>query len=203
MSSIPVTSPPALHEVWLIRHGETAWSRAGQHTGRTDIALTEHGREQARALAPLLAAQQFDAVLSSPMTRAIETCRLAGLDDRRQELPELHEWDYGIYEGRTTAEIRASAPGWSVWHSQVPQGESLAQVQVRASAVVARLLAMNGRIVVFSHAHFLRALAGCWIGNEASLGAHLYLDTASVSVLGFDRDSRAIRHWNTRHDARA
>jgi broad specificity phosphatase PhoE len=200
MSSIPANAPAALHEVWLIRHGETEWSRSGQHTGRTDIPLTEHGREQARALAPRLATQTFDAVWSSPKTRAIETCELAGLGATRITVPELHEWDYGIYEGRTTHDIRASAPDWSVWHSPVPEGEGLAQVQTRAEGVVARLLASGGRVAIFSHAHFLRALAGCWIGN-AALGAHLYLDTASISVLGFDRESRAIRHWNVLPEA--
>jgi broad specificity phosphatase PhoE len=201
MTSSPAQATPALHEVWLIRHGETEWSRSGQHTGRTDIALTDHGREQARALAPVLAAQPFDAVFSSAMTRALETARLAGLGDQIVEMPDLHEWDYGIYEGRTTADIRATEPDWSVWHSPIAQGESLAQVQARAEKVVARLLTMNGRIALFSHAHFLRSLAGCWMGDDAALGAHLYLDTASVSILGFDREYRAIRRWNVRHEA--
>ncbi len=184
------------HEIWLIRHGETEWSRSGQHTGRTDIALTDEGRAQAQALAPLIARQHFDAVLSSPLSRALETCRLAGLGDRAEIVPDLHEWDYGIYEGRTTAEIRASVPDWSVWHSPVPEGESLGDVQTRAQAVVARLVALQGRIAVFSHAHFLRALAGCWADDRAALGAHFYLDTATISILGYDRESRAIRRWN-------
>jgi broad specificity phosphatase PhoE len=201
MSSIPASAPAALLEVWLIRHGETEWSRSGQHTGRTDIPLTDHGRDQARALVPRLAAQSFDAVWSSPKTRAIETCELAGLGERRVTVPELHEWDYGIYEGRTTHDIRASVPDWSVWHSPVPQGESLAQVQARAEGVVERLLASKGRVAIFSHAHFLRALGGCWIGN-AALGEHLFLDTASFSILGFDRESRAIRHWNVLPETR-
>jgi probable phosphoglycerate mutase len=184
-------------EIWLIRHGETEWSRNGKHTGRTDIPLTEHGREQALALVPLLRDVHFDAVLSSPRTRALDTCRLAGLGDRVEVEPELREWDYGIYEGRTTPEIHESVPDWAVWHSPIPQGESAAQMQARASALIERLLAMPGRIALFSHSHFLRSLAGCWIANAVTFGAHLYLDTASVSILGFERETRAIRRWNT------
>ncbi|QBR03346.1 histidine phosphatase family protein [Paraburkholderia pallida] len=205
--SVDLKTSAASGEVWLIRHGETEWSRSGQHTGRTDIALTEHGRDQARALARPLAAQHFDAVLASPMSRAIETCRLAGLGDEMIVSGDLHEWDYGIYEGRTTADIRKTEPDWNVWHSLIPHGESLSQIEVRARGVVESLLAMLAqsgssgaarRIAVFSHAHFLRVLAGCWIGNSAALGAHLYLDTATISMLGFDRENRAIRRWNAR-----
>jgi probable phosphoglycerate mutase len=184
-------------EIWLIRHGETAWSRSGQHTGRTDVPLTDRGREQARALAPVLAAQRFDAVLSSPLSRALETCRLAGLGDSATQEPALLEWDYGRYEGLTTPQIRAQAPAWTVWSAPVPHGEDLHQVQARAQSLVDRLLGrMPARIALFSHAHFLRALAGCWIGDSAALGAHFYLDTASISILGFDREHRAIRQWN-------
>jgi len=189
-------------EIWLIRHGETQWSRTGQHTGRTDIALTDRGRDQARALAPELAAQAFDAVLSSPLTRALETCRLAGLGDAAELEPALREWDYGQYEGLTTPQIRAQAPGWTVWSAPVPGGENLGQIGARAESLIERLLGMMpGRIVLFSHAHFLRALAGCWIGDAAALGAHFYLDTASISILGFDREHRAIRQWNRVPDA--
>ncbi|RQH02059.1 histidine phosphatase family protein [Paraburkholderia dinghuensis] len=198
MPTRPANTPHALREISLIRHGETAWSLSGQHTGRTDIALTNRGREQALALVPLLGEQPFDAVLSSPMSRAIETCRLAGFGDQMTEMSDLREWDYGIYEGRTTAEIRATEPDWSVWHSPIPEGENLEQVQIRANSVIERLMMMKGRLALFSHAHFLRALAGCWMGGDASLGAHLYLDTASVSVLGFDHEERAIRCWNVR-----
>jgi broad specificity phosphatase PhoE len=183
-------------EIWLIRHGETEWSLSGQHTGRTDIALTQRGREQAQALKPTLALEHFDTVLTSPMSRAIETCRLAGLgEDARQE-PDLREWDYGIYEGRTTKDIRAGAPGWTVWNSPIPEGESLEAIQARAQGLIQRLMVSPGRIALFSHAHFLRVFAGCWIGDSAALGAHLVLDTASISILGFDRECRAIRQWN-------
>ncbi len=185
-------------EIWLVRHGETEWSRTGQHTGRTDIPLTPRGREQAHLLAPLLAAVRFDTVLTSPLSRAIETCREAGLGEHAVQDAHLREWDYGIYEGRTTHEIRESVPEWSVWQSPIPEGESLEHIQARANSLVQRLLAMRGRIALFSHAHFLRVLGGCWIGDSATLGAHLYLDTASISILGFDRESRAIRQWNVR-----
>jgi broad specificity phosphatase PhoE len=200
--SADMKASAASREIWLIRHGETEWSRSGQHTGRTDIALTERGREQARALAKPLAAQRFDTVLASPMERAIETCRLAGLGAQMIVSADLREWDYGIYEGRTTPDIRKTEPDWSVWQAPIPQGESLAQIQTRARGVVESLLAMlaqdgpGGPVALFSHAHFLRVLAGCWIGDSAALGAHLYLDTASISILGFDRESRAIRRWN-------
>jgi broad specificity phosphatase PhoE len=203
MSANPAEAPSGVREIWLVRHGETEWSLSGQHTGRTDIALTEHGREQARSLVPTLAAQPFDAVLCSPMARAIETCQLAGLGAQMTITADLREWDYGIYEGRTTADIRKTDPGWSVWHSPIPEGEDLARVQARAAAVVESLLAMRGRVALFSHAHFLRALGGCWASGDAALGAHLYLDTASVSILGFDHEDRAIRRWNARGESGA
>jgi probable phosphoglycerate mutase len=186
-------------EIWLIRHGETEWSLSRQHTGRTDIPLTGHGRDQARLLAPVVAQERFDTVLTSPMSRAIETCRLAGLGDHANVEPDLREWDYGIYEGRTTAAIRESEPGWSIWDSPIPEGESIGEIEARARGLVARLSASRGRIALFSHAHFLRVLAGCWIGDSAALGAHLLLDTATISILGFERETRAIRQWNVRH----
>jgi broad specificity phosphatase PhoE len=186
----------SLREIWLIRHGETEWSRSGQHTGRTDIPLTEHGREQARALIPVLGAQQFDAVLSSPMSRALETCRLAGQGERVEIEPRLQEWNYGVYEGRTTKDIRDGLPDWSVWQAPIPEGENLAQIEARAASLIERLVSLQGRVALFSHAHFLRVLAGRWVGN-AAFGAHLYLDTASVSILGFDREERVIRQWNS------
>jgi broad specificity phosphatase PhoE len=196
MNTVVANESASHREIWLIRHGETEWSANGRHTGRTDIPLTDQGREQARALVPLLRVVHFDAVLSSPRSRALDTCRLAGLGERVEVEPELHEWDYGIYEGRTTKDIRDSVPDWAVWHSPIPEGESAEQVQARATALIERLLAMPGRIALFSHSHFLRSLAGCWVANSVQFGAHLYLDTASVSILGFERDIRAIRQWN-------
>jgi len=189
-------------EIWLIRHGETEWSESGQHTGRTDIPLTDHGREQARSLRPVLAAQPFDLVLCSPLTRARETCAEAGLGAQAQEEPRLREWDYGIYEGRTTKDIHVEEPDWSVWTSAITDGESIEEIQARAQSLIERLLATNGRIAVFSHAHFLRVLGACWMSDSAALGAHLLLDTASVSVLGFERDARALRQWNIRYPQR-
>jgi broad specificity phosphatase PhoE len=195
----PSTSVREGHvEIWLIRHGETEWSLSGQHTGRTDIPLTDRGRRQAELLRARLAGQPFDQVFTSPMSRAIETCRAAGLGTQAQVRDDLHEWDYGIYEGRTTPEIRQTAPDWSVWNSPIPSGEGLEQIQTRARGVVGSLLALHGRIAIFSHAHFLRVLAGCWMADSAALGAHLTLDTASVSILGFDRENRALRQWNVR-----
>lgn len=197
MSAAIAAEVTIAREIWLIRHGETGWSRSGQHTGRTDIPLTDRGREQARALAPVLATQRFDAVLSSPSTRALETCRLAGLGDAAEPAPALLEWDYGEYEGLTTQQIRKETPDWTVWSGPVPRGESLAQIEARAKSLIDRLLGMMpARIALFSHAHFLRTLAGCWVGDSAALGAHFTLDTASISILGFEREYRAIQQWN-------
>lgn len=183
--------------IWLIRHGETEWSKSGQHTGTTDVPLTDEGRRQARALAPVLASQSFDLVLTSPMGRAIETCRLAGLGDRATVESELHEWNYGIYEGRTTPEIREEAPDWSVWSSPIPEGENLADVGRRAQALIDKLLATNAmNIALFSHAHFSRVFGAQWATGSPALGAHLAMDTAAMSVLGFERDVRAIVKWN-------
>ncbi|GJH24489.1 histidine phosphatase family protein [Caballeronia novacaledonica] len=183
--------------IWLIRHGETEWSKSGQHTGTTDIPLTDEGRKQATALAPVLASQSFDLVLTSPMNRAIETCRLAGLSEHAQVEPELHEWNYGIYEGRKTQDIREEVPDWSVWTSPIPEGENLADVGRRAQALIDKLLATNATsIALFSHAHFSRVFGAQWATGSPALGAHLAMDTAAMSVLGFERDVRAIIKWN-------
>lgn len=198
MNQAASSAPAAPPEIWLIRHGETEWSLSGQHTGRTDIPLTDHGREQARSLRDVLAAQPFDLVLSSPLSRAQETCREAGLGAQLEIETRLREWDYGIYEGRTTHDIREEEPDWSVWTSTIKDGESLDAIQARAESLIERLLNATGRIALFSHAHFLRVLGGCWMNDSAALGAHLVLDTASVSVLGFDREARAIKKWNSR-----
>jgi broad specificity phosphatase PhoE len=190
------TSKPGPH-IWLIRHGETEWSKSGQHTGTTDIPLTDAGRAQAAALKPLLAAQSFDLVLTSPMQRAIETCRLAGLGENAQIEPNLHEWNYGIYEGRTTADIRKEAPDWSVWTSPIPQGESADDIGRRAQALIDKLIGTGAQnIALFAHAHFLRTLGAVWATGASAFGAHLAMDTAAVSVLGFERDVRAIVKWN-------
>jgi probable phosphoglycerate mutase len=182
--------------IWLARHGETEWTLSGQHTGRTDIALTPAGRRQAQALGRYLAARSFALVLTSPLGRAQETCRLAGYGSAAEVTDDLREWDYGIYEGRTTAAIRAVEPGWSIWTSPIPEGESLEQVGARAHRVMDRTLGAGGDVVLFGHAHILRVLAACWIGRPPGDGRLFALATASISVLGWEREGRVIETWN-------
>ena len=182
--------------VWLVRHGETEWARLGRHTGRTDIPLTDRGREQARALGRRLARHRFGLVLSSPLSRAAETARLAGLGAVAITDPDLMEWDYGAHEGRTTAEIRADLPGWTIWTGPWPGGETVDQVGRRADRIVERLESDAGDVVVFAHGHFLRVLAARWIGLGPASGAHFELATATVSILGWERDTRTIELWN-------
>lgn len=188
-----VTDP----NLWLVRHGATDWSETGKHTGRTDLPLNDAGREQARALAPLLAGQDFSLVLSSPLVRARETARLAGFADAELD-DDLQEWDYGAYDGRTTADIRCDVPGWTVWRDGCPGGESAADVGARADRVVQRVRGIDGDAVAFAHGHLLRVLAARWVGLPAEDGALLGLDTASVSVLGWERDQPVVRTWNQR-----
>lgn len=183
-------------QIWLIRHGETEWSLSGQHTGRTDIPLTEGGRQQAAALGRHLGRRPFALVLTSPMGRARETCRLAGYGDGAQVTDELLEWNYGIYEGRTTAAVRGEQPGWSIWTASVPEGESLEQVGERARRVIDRAAAAPGDVALFAHAHILRIIGACWIGLPALGGRVLALGTASISVLGYERETRVISVWN-------
>jgi broad specificity phosphatase PhoE len=177
-----------------VRHGATEWSEAGKHTGRTDLPLTEDGLAQARAVAPLLTRWTFAAVLTSPLERAAATCREAGLAGEPD--PDLQEWDYGDHEGRTTPEIRETDPGWTIWRGPVPGGESVEDVAGRADRVISRLAAIDGDVAVFSHGHFLRVLASRWIGQPATAGASLLLDTGTLSVLSAERDTPAIRLWN-------
>jgi broad specificity phosphatase PhoE len=185
-------------DVWLARHGETDWSAAGRHTGRTDIPLNEIGREAARQLAGVLADQHFDLVLTSPLQRARETCELAGFADRAEVDSDLREWDYGDYEGITTAQIREGRPGWSVFEDGCPGGETLAEVSARADRVIDRLRAQDGRALLFGHGHSLRVLGARWIELPPTNAARLALATASVSVLGWDHETAAITSWNTR-----
>ena len=182
--------------VVLVRHGDTAWSRDRRHTGRTDVALTETGLRQADALADTLSGFDFARILCSPRQRAIETCRRAGLLDRAEITDDAAEWDYGAYEGRTTAEIREEIPGWSVWTHDIIDGESVADVGARADRVIAAALAVDGDVAVFGHAHLLRILAARWIGVAAVYGKSFILDTASVSVLSFEREERVVDRWN-------
>ena len=170
--------------LWLVRHGETAWSLNGQHTGTSDIALTAHGEAQARALAPALGAMQFAHVFTSPARRARQTCALAGFAGAAAADADLAEWDYGRYEGLDTPQVHALDPGWNVFTDGSPGGESVADVVARADRVIDRLRTMTGPIAVFSHAHFGRVLAARWVGLPGAAGEHLVLDPASLSVLG-------------------
>lgn len=183
-------------EIVLVRHGETEWSRSGQHTGRTDIPLTEAGRHQAQLLGARLGRWGFVRVLTSPLRRALETCRLAGLGDRAEVRSDLVEWDYGAYEGRTTAEIRAERPGWSLWTDGTPGGESAADVGARVDPLVAELRASRGDVAVFSHGHVLRVLAARWLGLHPPEGRLFRLSTATISVLGYEREAPVIARWN-------
>ena len=183
-------------ELWLIRHGETAWSLSGQHTSRTDIPLTEHGKTRAREIHDYLNGRPFSLVLTSPRQRAKETCRIAGYGDVAQTDDNLSEWDYGSYDGRTTAEIRAERPGWSIWDDGVLDGETIEQVATRAQAIIDRSITAGGQVALFSHAHFLRILAATWLGLDPRAGKLLALGTGSISRLGFERENRVILSWN-------
>lgn len=180
----------------LVRHGETEWSRSGRHTSFTDVPLTELGREQARALVPRLALHQFAAVLTSPRERARETCALAGLGERAAIIDDLAEWNYGDYEGRTRTEICREVPDWTIFSAGAPGGEQPADVSGRADRVITRAMAVDGPVALFSHGHFLRVIGARWIGLAAGDGALLALDTATLSVLGYEREQRVLRLWN-------
>src|SRR5665213_1843603 len=181
-------------EIWMVRHGETGWSRSGQHTSRTDLPLTPEGERQAESLKGMLAGHRFALVLSSPLKRAVETCRMVGLTPELSD--DLREWDYGDYEGLTTAEIQKRAPGWTIFTGAVPNGETAEQVGARADRVIARALAADGDVALFGHGHLSRVLAARWIGLEPSGGRLLALSTASLSVLGYEHETRVIRLWN-------
>ena len=190
-------------ELWLVRHGETAWSLSGQHTSTTDIPLTDHGRKRAEELRDYLAGRKFAAVFTSPRQRAIETCKIAGYGDVAVIEPGLQEWNYGEAEGKTTPEMRQIyGPDWSVWSSPLKGGETPDEVGVRADAVIAKSLAAAEAsdgpkaVALFAHAHILRILAARWIGLPAVDGKNFGLGTGSVSVLGFERETRVIEKWN-------
>ena len=186
----------ASQKIYLVRHGETEWSRAGKHTGVTDVELTERGRETARSLKSVLARESFVSVLSSPLQRARETCRLAGLQESAAVETDLMEWNYGVYDGLTTKEIQSLRPGWSVFHHGCPGGETPEQVTARADRVVAKVRASNGNVALFAHGHILRVFAARWINLPPSFGEHLLLDTATVCVLGYYYDTPALKIWN-------
>ena len=191
-------APPVIH---LARHGDTAWSVSGQHTGRTDLPLTEHGERNARALGERLRGRKFARVFTSPLQRAVRTCELAGFGGAAEEDPDLVEWDYGEYEGRRTAEIHAERPGWLLFRDGCPGGEAPDEVGARADRVIARLRAVGGDVLLFSSGHFLRVLAARWLGLDVAAGAYFVLGTASLSTLGYehDRTDPAIRLWNDTH----
>jgi len=186
----------AAPRLWLVRHGQTAWSAAGRHTGRTDLPLDDAGRAQALALRPTLQPQDFAKVLTSPLQRASETCGIAGYADAAQPDDDLQEWDYGDYEGLTTDEIRADRPGWTLWRDGCPGGETVEEVGARVDRVIERARAVDGDTVVFSHGHLLRVLAARWVQLDPTAGALLALDTATVSVLGWEREQAVVRQWN-------
>ena len=190
MSAFPI--------VTLVRHGETAWSLSGQHTGRTDLPLTERGESRARALGARLHGLVFATVLTSPSQRAIRTCELAGFGTAAQVEPDLAEWDYGRYEGRRTADILAENPGWQLFRDGCPGGEVPSAIGARADRVVARLRAIGGDVLLFSSGHILRVLTARWLGLEAAAGRFLVLGTASLSMIGYEHNlsEPAIRLWN-------
>ncbi len=182
-------------EVVLVRHGETEWSRDLKHTGWTDVPLTDLGREQAERVGVALRGRTFALVLTSPLQRAAETCRLAELGEA-QTRDDLREWDYGDYEGRKTVDIRREVPDWTIWTGAVPNGESLEQVGARADRVVEEARAAEGDVLVFGHGHMLRILAARWLGLEPAAGRLFALDSATLSVLGYEREIAVIRTWN-------
>ena len=185
--------------LYLIRHGETEWSLSGQHTGRTDLALTPRGEDQARTLEPVLRAIRFDHVLTSLASRAQRTCVLAGLGGAAEVEPDLAEWDYGQYEGRTSREIRQDRPGWSVFRNGCPGGESVSAIASRADGLITRLTALRGNVALFSSGQFGCSLAVRWIGLDVIEGQHLMLGTASISLLSCNParpELRVISHWN-------
>jgi broad specificity phosphatase PhoE len=182
--------------VFTIRHGETAWSLSGQHTGATDIPLTENGRRLAERMRPALAKEAFALVLCSPMRRARETCELAGLGDRTVIDPDLVEWNYGEYEGLTPKQIHATAPGWLIFRDGCPGGETPKQIGTLVDRVIARVRATAGDIALFAHGHVLRVLAARWIGLPPGAGQHFLLDTGTLCVLGYYREIPAVRIWN-------
>ena len=182
--------------LFAVRHGETEWSLATRHTGRTDIPLTDEGRRRAEHLHEALRGQPFALVLTSPLSRARDTAALAGFPDAIVD-DDLREWDYGDYEGRTTGDIRQERPGWFLWDDGVPNGESIADVAARADRVIARVRAIDGDVLVFAHGHILRVTASRWLDQDPGFGRHLVLSPATLSILGHEREAPALETWNT------
>jgi broad specificity phosphatase PhoE len=196
LAVVEPTSKISHVQLWLVRHGETEWSLSGQHTGRTDPPLTAVGEKQAREIGNSLKACHFGIVLTSPMLRARETCRLAGYGENAVIETNLREWDYGEYEGRTTGEIRKEQRGWSLWKDGVPRGESIEQVARRAQVVIDRALPGSGDALLFAHGHILRILTCCWLGLPPQDGRLFALSTAAVTTLGYERETRVITRLN-------
>ena len=186
----------SIQRVFLIRHGETEWSLSGQHTGITDIPLTENGRTMPRLLAPILAKVTFARIFTSPLKRARETCELAGLGERAEIDHDLVEWNYGDYEGLTTNEIHAKTPGWMLFRDGCPGGDGPEDVARRVDSVIGRVRAVEGDVALFAHGHVFRVFVARWIGLQATAGCHFVLDTATVGVLSYYRDVPAIKRWN-------
>jgi broad specificity phosphatase PhoE len=184
------------HEVYLVRHGETEWSLSGQHTGSTDIPLTDNGKAVARELGEKLKGIEFAAVWSSPMSRAIDTARLAGYEHDVRIDDRLTEWAYGEYEGMTTPEIRETRPDWFLWRDGCPGGESPAQVGARADGLVEEVRAVQGDVLLFAHGHILRVITARWLGYPPGEGMHFSLGTATLSILGWEREAASIWRWN-------
>jgi len=183
-------------EVFLIRHGQTEWSLSGQHTGSTDIPLTDHGEAEARLLAPVLADRDFSLVLCSPLQRARRTCELAGLGEQASIDPDLAEWNYGSYEGLKPAAIREQQPGWLVFRDGCPEGESPAEVGERVDRVIRRVRENGGRVALFAHGHVFRVFVARWIELSPSHGAHFLLDTSTLTILSYYRGIPAVKCWN-------
>jgi broad specificity phosphatase PhoE len=185
-----------MSELLLARHGETEWSLNGRHTGTTDIPLTENGRRRARNLAPRLAGRSFALVLTSPMQRAVDTCKLAGLGEQAQVRDDLHEWDYGDYEGITTAEIQERNPVWTLWRDGCPNGETAADTGVRADRLIAEARAADGDVIFFGHGHMLRVVGARWVDLSPEDGGLLGLGTGALCTLGYEHDLPILVHWN-------
>ncbi len=188
-----MSSSPLLY---LARHGETEWTVTRRHTSHTDVALTPRGEEQARALGQLLVGVKFDRVLSSPMARALDTARLAGFGDRVEQVDALRELDYGRYEGLTTKQIREDRPEWDLFRDGCPGGETVADVAERVLPLLAELASNDQTVLLFGHGHGLRVLATAYLGLDPECARHLFLDTASLSLLGSEHDWPAVLHWN-------
>jgi probable phosphoglycerate mutase len=183
-------------QIYLVRHGETEWSLSGQHTGITDIPLTAHGRSEAELFKPLAAKVDFAMVLTSPLVRARETCKLAGLGEQAEIDQDLMEWNYGEYEGLTSKQIQEKSPDWMLFRDGCPGGESPELVSARVDRLIARVRGVEGNVALFAHGHILRVFAVRWIGFPVMAGSHFLLDTATLSVLGYYRDIPAVKQWN-------